>query len=311
MLFYSYKKLNALHAPAYISKYVRKTIKDKKAFFRASLNGSMTLEASITLPLFLLFCCSIIYIIHILTLQQSLQNALEESSRKVSRQIYLSDSIKNLSALEKIKLNSKHSDLFLKVTEKVMIQTLFKEAFLSKEVENAINKSYIINGCDGINFNNTFLTSNKEEVSFVISYSIKVPFLPSLIKLDFTQSISFHSFIGISLLKDKASSISYVYITVNGAVYHNNPFCSYLLSYAGFYSKDYLENIIKDKESFHPCPNCAKKTNMPDKVLLCINSNVYHTRIDCFYISKTISKIPFDTVKDKTLCSRCEKGLDK
>ena len=43
MLFYTNKKLNALHAPAYISNYVRKSIKDKKAFFRASLNGSMTI----------------------------------------------------------------------------------------------------------------------------------------------------------------------------------------------------------------------------------------------------------------------------
>lgn len=305
MLFYYFikKNTNALHAPV-------NNINDKKAFPRASFSGLMTLEAAIVLPIFILFFSSLIYLINIITLQMSIEISMEEACRQVSHEIYLYESFSDLSALEKLNLSVKDDDLFSLAASKTISILLLKEAFLNEDLENAINSSYIINGIDGINYLNSFISSDNENIKFSIDYKISIPFLPHLFTLKFRQECDFHPFTGEPLLNDKTSPQSYVYITVNATVYHSNPFCSYLISSAGLYSKDYLNNMLEDKNSFTPCPNCAPNGIMPDKVLLCVQSHVFHTRIDCFYLTKDIYKVTLSSVEGKELCERCQKGLD-
>ncbi len=259
-------------------------------FFSLDLKASLTFEATLLLPLYILCLCAIIYIINILGLFNTIQIGMEESARQTSSIAYATDS------------------LSLSSTNHLLLQ----ENFLSSEMRNTLDSSYVVNGSSGLSFLGSYLTSSNNGINFSIRYSISLPFLPSPINIPMCQNLYFYPFIGEDISQNIGEHDEYVYVTSSGSVYHNSMYCSYLRSYFDIYPMSFVDNIDKGAEiNYSPCHSCAISRNFNDSnVFLCIESNVYHFDLNCFYLNANAYKVLKSTLPETLpLCSRCQKGI--
>lgn len=307
-------KIHILHAPAFsykfltLSSHIRRYV--RRTFLSPSLSGSLTLEASIVLPLYIFFLTAIIYILNILYLQNYFQASLEEASRSANRYAYLAEHFEALSFDDMLNISGKDMSFVFNLLKNKADSELVRQAFLSDNVKSLADNFCVSGGCNGLSIIN--LPSSADALDLYLQYKIKLPFIPEkLITISVSQRCFFKTFTGEDITDKTGDYTQYVYITANASVYHTSPYCSYLSKYYSLFPASYFEEAISDRERYSPCHSCANNVSPSYNVFLCPNSFVYHTKIDCFYLNTNIHKVTLDSIKDTMhICTRCEKGIN-
>lgn len=80
-------KKNIINKTLQVLKILRRPRRNKRAALSASY-GSITLEASLVLPIFLLAICSIMFFFSIINFQNNFQIVLENTARDISTEKY-------------------------------------------------------------------------------------------------------------------------------------------------------------------------------------------------------------------------------
>lgn len=288
-----------------IRSYVRRT------FLFSSPDASLTLEAALVLPVYIFFIVSLIYILNILNLQNSLQAAMEEASRNINLYAYIGEKFNDLDTFDKSLIITNEEDFADRSIQAVINTALIKKAFITDNVKALADNSYIINGSNGIRF---FLSSvsTSHFIDFNIQYYIKLPFFPeNFIKLKINQRCFFRTFTGEDISLKSGSFTLYAYIAPTGNVYHTSPYCSYLSKYYSILPSSYFDENTNNLGEYNPCSHCAKHSSPSPNAFLCAGSKVYHNSIDCFYLNAHIYKVTLDSVEDTMpLCTRCKKGVN-
>lgn len=291
-------KYYSLHLPT--ARFFKQFKFKCKAFLCASDNfskGSLTLEAALVIPVFILFCSCIIYMFSVLNIETKLYKSMEQAARKSATSTYMAEIPYRDSPTKAAAIYSSVNAFFLK-------KHLFSDDLIS-----FADSSYISGGHKGINFYLTSYNIKNHTIDFNISYKVKIPFIPlDALSFSVKQRLFFHTFSGEDISDKKGDFTNYVYITLNGSVYHSSPYCTYLMKSASILSEDTFNSIMTSKNSFSPCSNCVKKGSNTSNYLYCPSSCVYHTRYDCFYLNADIYKVTLESVyKDYKICSRCLK----
>ncbi len=282
---YNFKKTSYNNSTPILVRYGRRTF-----FFSLRPKASLTIESSILIPLYILCLCAVIYIINILGLFTSIQIGMEESSRQINTKAYVTESF-NISSISPL---------------------LLQQNFLSSEMKDTLDNSYIVNGSSGLNFLGSYLTSSNNGINFSIRYTVSIPFLPSKINIPMYQNLYFYPFIGEDISGNLGEHDEYVYVTTLGTVYHTDLYCSYLRSCFDLFPSSYLDNISEgNKSDYSPCHYCAS-INYHDNtnVFLCTESKIYHFDINCYHLNANAHKVLKSTIPETfPLCSRCQKGI--
>lgn len=287
--------------------------KAKRSFIYISFlsKGSITLEAAIAIPLFFLGLLSFISVINIIYLQTELQIALEETIRNVSKEAYISSEFYALSSDKQYETINKDSSIAENLGATLISVTYIKNKFLTEDIKEFLDNSFIKGGADGISFKFSSVDMNKSTLDIIIDYKCSIPFIPSkLLCFNLSNRCYTRIYMGQDMEKEQKDTYFYVYFAGTSSVIHTNKYCQYLLNY----SKAIKYNNIIKQHPINSCALCSKNITIETLsdnnaiVYLTSNEDTYHVTLDCQSFTKDVFRLKVLDLKDKDVCEQCLKG---
>lgn len=275
--------------------------------------GSITVEASLILPVYIFSIMALIYILQIILIQNNIHSAMIQSGEFLSRYAYVYDYIQNYGE-EENSINKENIDYEKSIPH--ITKILFLQSRLEEYLnEDLINHSCIVGGTKGIIMAGSSILENNDRIELKTSYVIKVPFSflgLSMIKKE--QYLNIRGFTGykpvldhqetdIGELEDKI-----VYITRTGMVYHLNEACTHIrLDIKEIQAKDIEGERNENGGKYYPCESCMRGKNIKTIQTTYITSNGdrYHSSLACSKLKRSVIKIKYSQVKNRKLCNRC------
>lgn len=263
--------------------------------------ASITVEASLVLPIFFFGTVAFLYLLQILVIQNEVQKGLFITAKWASRQAYT-------------------KQMLLKEKEETDIELLELGAIKIKLIDSlsksTLNQSCVRGGVFGISIADSKILEEENDIYLKAVYVVHIP-LPffSLKNFKIVQAVHTKGFVGISMCGQKDSieggsegQKQIVYITDTGSVYHLSKECSHLrlsIKNVYFYEIKTLRNTNGGK--YKKCERCIKKETFQSMDCLYIteNGDRYHKEFSCSGLKRTIKEVTIDTVGNRTECSRC------
>lgn len=240
--------------------------------------ASMTVEAAVVIPLTMGFFVSILFFFRVLFVQAAVEEALVYAGRMAAVESCLTDT---------------EGALFLSA------EGLFRYK-LSQEKDV---KRYVTGGIVGVSLLGSQMSG--KEIQLTANYMVKLP-------------ISFFGYKGIwlssknSFVKWKGDLYTgslqeeWVYITETGSVYHKDTSCRSL-------DLHIQEGLLKDVSSYRgangqkyaPCDRCLQDIREIQVVYFTDYGKLYHGKLSCSALKRTISKVLLSQVGGRRACSFC------
>lgn len=255
----------------------------KRAFCSASLPGLMTVEAAIILPLFLLAVMSILNLMHMVGVNESIHMAIARTAHPAAVYGYEKE-----------------------FSEEQLYPRLFYQLSSSD-----INFNLIYGGIAGIGYQDTCYDTATGELTISLNYGLKPAF--SLFQhksIRARQNIYTRAFIGGKLLTDNPdaadSEKTIVYVAENGMVYHRNRSCAHIdISFhmVGTSGIGDLRNTGGAK--YYPCELCMGHSSSGSMVYITDTGNRYHSSSACSGLKRTVYEMVLTEDCILPPCSRC------
>lgn len=250
----------------------RKYINNKK-------EGSLTIEASLVLPLFVIGIFSLISIGKIMSFRMVMQYALCEEVQDLS-----------------IRCLDGHNEAISTV----------RDDLLNILDSYQVGYSYVENGRDGIELDGSRL-DNDEYIELVVSYVYKplgADFLGIMV-IPMSQSCVVHNWCGYIYGYFDQDDSEYVYITKDSNVYHLNRECSHIKLTIVTVDGDEVNNIRNENGAkYYRCSSCHSSEN--DRVLyVTTDGTKFHNSVTCSGLKRTVMAIKIANIGDRRPCKRC------
>ena len=267
---------------------------------RKKAGASLSLEAAVSLPLFLLFMMAIISFLMILGLQVRIQAAMEETARSIGKKAYLLEQAgapeEELEGLMNAGINSATVKAFL---------------FTAPGLTDALNRSRIIGGAGGLYTHATTYDAGSSILDIVVSYDYSVPWLPGYFStLRMVQRMRCHVWVGEPLDREASRSAdtdaASVYVTPTGSVYHLSPDCHYLdlsIRSVSYIEVDGMRNA--DGAKYYRCEECASSGH-PASVYITSYGDTWHESLTCSKLKRTVMEKDLSEVGDMRVCTKCQ-----
>ena len=277
--------------------------------FNKTLRGSLTIEASISIPIFMIVICILISIVSILYLQLSMQFALEETVRQASKTAYISSLFLSLDEDNKQNVANSEPSITESIASSLLSSAYLETTFINNENKKMINNPLIIDGEDGLYFLASSIDLDEGIADIILNYKVKLPFLPEkFFCFNLTNRCYIHLYTGKDLEEKQTQADSYVYFTVYGSVFHFNKYCSYLLNYTDAVKYNNMD------EGIARCTKCVTlihdqlKSKNPI-VYITKSQETFHTSLDCPTFTGSIFQTTYSSLDatDK-ICEQCLKG---
>lgn len=253
--------------------------------FPMKCRASLTVEASLVLPLFLFYMMTLLYSLEIVRFQSDVREALYQEATRESFATY---AVRYGSEQEQ---TADHA-----------------EQNIREYLEEQLLPYLCVEGnAEGITFELQKNILGRDNRQLSIAYSVK-PFLYLLPigDMEVKDSIFVHDWTGYQ--KDgvwsEETKEAYVYITPTGKKYHLVETCTYLKVRLQTVKSEEVDRYRNgDGEKYKSCEICGTKEN--HIVYLTEWGNRYHGSADCEAIQRTVYMIPLSQVGERTACSKC------
>lgn len=289
--------------------------KEKKNEIRGQLRASLTVEASLVLPVLVFAVAGLLFFIQIFNIEQRLQFALTQTAWEASEYgvIY-----KDLSEGKKEGGGREEKASVVRQIADGSFYSLTMKKYLDSEW---LGRSCVIGGYSGLSFYGSEFMEDGESIKIIISYRIQIPFpIFSFLSFPLRQQISSRAFIGSydgsgtgGLTEDKESGEEdeQVYITETGTKYHKSEDCTYLkpdISCVKFGELTDRRNASGAK--YYACERCMARGGEPDLCYITGEGTRYHKAVSCPGLKRTVSAISLRRAREmgKTPCSKCSGG---
>ena len=245
------------------------------------LKGSLTIEASLAIPVFLFAMFMVLSVVNLLRFHLNLQEAVHQETKKLAMTAY-----NELSGLE----GSVRTDVIGRLDGKLM------------------DKAPIKGGAPGIDFSGTKL-NDREIIEIDAAYESELPYDSlGLFDYRFTARCVMHTFTGyekgLYAVSTDDHEEEYVFVTETGTVYHRDRECSYLRLSIKETSKDSLKALRNSSgHKYYPCEKCGKGAG--NTVYITTDGTCYHSSLHCSGLKRTVRCIPFSEAGGMGACSRC------
>ena len=297
-----------------------------------SAGASLTVEAALSLSVFL-FLCGLFFTFFLGQLWQlRLQKALDDICEDVAVWSYAVDFAEsytgtNLMALADGGLISgamngdgesleallkgeadpeKEILLFLRDQGAALIwQTLLKEWLIGKIGRDKLDTSVIEEGADGLSLFGSTLAAR--DLDLVLHYRIRSPLsFPFRLSYPVVQRVCRRLWTGTPVKEDDEEEESgeaeenLVFITETGSVYHLSRDCRVLAlkkEWVAFTDVGTLRNTSGGK--YYACGRCAKGREAPAVVIITIPGVRYHFEENCPSLKRTIAEIALSDAQEK------------
>ena len=241
--------------------------------------GSVTIEASFGIPLFLFAALCLIWLIEIQSIRISITNAAQNAAKSAAEDTAI------IPVLNTIKLKS---DIVALIGEE------------------RIGRSIIQGGSSGISCWKSYVSPITGEMNVKVEYKIRIP-LPVMgsPSAELEESFKISSWNGYQSSGMDGEDSTIVYVTENGSVYHEDYNCSYLrlsIRYIPYENVGGIRN--KDGGKYHACDKCVIGSAMTG-VYITESGNKYHNSLSCSGLKRTIHAVEKSETGGIRACSRC------
>lgn len=279
-------------------------------------SGSLTVEATLIVWPFVLFILSFLYLIQIFTIQEHIQSGITRIGLDLAELSYIYEDFN--SSEETGSVTSLVGDIDTEIGLSDLISSSINSGMLKpysrKYInEDKINHSQVLNGFEGLSFNESSVLNGDEFIDIIVNYRIRLPII--LFALDdmvMVQRVRLRSWTGVQInsnysVNEDSNEDAIVYVTKTGSVYHINRSCSHIKlsirSVIGIPS--HLRNDNGGK--YYPCEKCCKEDKgITSTYYITTDGTRYHSISDCSKIKRTVSEATLSSVTDsKTPCKRC------
>lgn len=239
--------------------------------------ASVTVEASLTMSVFIIVIISIISFLALINAQLSLEHTLNNMSLETAKAQYYF-------LYEKGKTTNYKS--------LVDAECLSARLFASIKPNNE-------KLAEGWNITKSKIEKGKVDV--VLSYDLKIPF--SVAKWNITQRAKTKDWTGVDL-NDQGEI---VYITKNGTVYHKTKECKHLII-------DILETTFAESQKlrnnsghkYKKCEYCVHNSlSNISTVFITPDGDRYHSSLQCSGLTRSLIEINIKDIGNKRPCSDC------
>lgn len=291
-----------------LSRYRVLCSKKKKAALTCS--GSLTAEAALVLPFFLMVVTGMLLLFQIMVFQLRLQRAIDYALQRAAACCYATDLIQNSegeSDAQKLAgVEGVEEDLLTGGLTVVYVRRLTLD-----QMETAfLHAPWITGGKNGLTFFFDGIPDSQGVIDLLVRYEVKIPFLPGKVgRLAISQRSMRRVWTGTRRWKDKETEKkdeeTTVYITEHGTVYHLSLDCSYLkLSIRTAAAGAVSELRNKNGGKYYLCEKCGKGPGGYE-VYVTDSGNRYHLRLSCPSLSRNIRKTVLSEAEGLNPCSRC------
>lgn len=241
--------------------------------------ASVTIEAAVGIPLFLLAAVCLIWLIEIQSIELSILNAAQGAAKKASVQAAV------VPVLNSIK---------------------FRSDLIKLIGEERIERSIIDGGCSGISCVRSYISAYTGEMNITVDYRIRIPVpifgSPSVRK---QEEFRISAWTGYEDRGIDEEDGEIVYITENGMVYHEDYQCSYLQLSISFVPYTELSGLRNgDGGKYYRCEKCVLGEAMTG-VYITGYGNRYHNSLNCSSLKRTIRAVKKSEAAGKRGCSKC------
>lgn len=282
----------------------------RASLFPSGLNGSMTIEAALILPLLLFFFLNLFSGLEMLRLHGKIQMAIWETGRRMSVYGYAYDL-----ALEE----EQRSQIVTKLGGVLFSQTVVKDQVVQYLGTTYLEGAPLAYGAAGLNFAEPRYMQNNDILDILVTYEV-TPWIDIAGFRHFRMGNRYycHAWTGyeIDAGNQEEETQDYVYVTKYGEVYHETIKCSYLKRV--IVTVPFSEAQTKQNgfgEYYTSCELCERKCHegnvwlTMDKVYLTAEGRRYHYTTDCPALKRTINTIlRTEAQKRYEPCSRCCKN---
>lgn len=294
-----------------------KLISDETQYKSKKINASLTVEASLVLPLFLFFFVSFLYFIQIIALQEVLQEAMTETSLSMARAAYIYSDFHDAGDAKTIDNSMLEEGIQIglqEITDVVISNVVLTHALKSRLNKDIINYSYIVGGYDGIRFDESKILQGNDDIDIVARYRVRIPIrIFGLPEMKMIQRVKLRGWNGHQLPplytiihEENEGKEKFVYITESGTVYHLSKTCSHIrLSIEEVKGKPTWQRN-KNGGIYYPCESCCKNIGSESSTYYITSyGDRYHTNRACSKIKRTVTEVPLSDVGGRAVCKRC------
>lgn len=269
------------------------TEKVRERAFLPSFSGSLTIEASLALPVFIFFAVCIVHFLLLISLQADIQIHVEEAARDIGKALYI----------------AKDSETeALAIANPLTIKAKIMDASLSERIDN----SQVRGGSSGIHTLLSGYDSESGKLSIIVTYAYDFPYLPDGIgNLNFMQKCICRAWIGRDLCE--SSGVSHadgsgkdghtVYVTPNGTAYHTSPSCPYLDLSIEAVPADHIENMRNRSGGRYGKCSCADDNS--GVYYVTGYGILYHSDLNCPSLKRTVEAVDISETEGRHICPKC------
>lgn len=242
------------------------------------LDASLTLEASLIIPMFTLFAVTVLFLFRVLQLQQDVEAALEYAAVECAIQAHGREEDADMGTL-------------------MRAQVLFRQQLK----ERGAHTDYV--GTGGFSF--ALSETEGSYVDLCVTYRISNPVaFWGLTGYSMNQRARCHKWIGNTTVRSEEEQ--YGYKTEEGSVYHLYSDCSYLdlsIRAAAAETVEGLRNASGGK--YQPCERCRAYEDRWELYYITDHGGAYHCSLACSGLRRTVYILPLSELEGYPLCSKC------
>ena len=243
-----------------------------------SLKGSVTVEASMAVPLFFFAVVCLLYLMEMMAIGTSVRAGLQAAGKVAAYEYYPA--------------------------------AVIMPARLETDVVNAIgadrlDRSIVMGGSSGIDCGKSYMSMRTGIGELCAEYKVQIPvpfFRMQGIVCNETMKIK--SWVGYEKEGLNSGDDQIVYLAENGLVYHKDYHCTHLDLSIRMEQSENVGNLRNsDGGKYYPCAFCNASNS--GKVYLTESGNRYHGSLSCSGLKRTIYAVPMSEVIGKGACQRC------
>lgn len=252
-------------------------------------SGSLTVEASLVIPLFWYAVSGFLYFLLVFRMQEDVAQALADAGRDLGQYAYSIDAEEN------------H-----KIENEGLIKARIK---LHKYCKDQAAIRFVEGGLWGIHLWESSVMEKDAQIELTASYKLRLPwFFLGIRSIPVKQKQICRAWIGYTGEGDENGGETVVYITPYGEKYHHSLDCRYLkLSVRTVAGKQVADERNEDGERYGICENCSD--NKPDNLVYITEyGNRYHESLDCSGLKRTVWMTVLSDVEGRSPCQGCSTG---
>ncbi|SFC83467.1 hypothetical protein [Butyrivibrio sp. YAB3001] len=266
-----------------------------------SLSASMTLEASIILPLFIFFFINIIAVIDIIYVQSELEACLHQVGNETAMLAF------DMRTGEEV-LQLDEDSRAKNITEMGTLG-LHAVSEIRERLEDKLSGSAVMDGVKSLKFSSSRIMYENDIIDIVVDYKVH-PIIRLAGFKEFPVEARFygHAWTGYDI--SGGTDINHneeevVFITEHGTVYHRDSGCKYLNHKIESIRYEDIENKRNlDGAKYYSCEYCGKGI-AGGNVFITNYGKKYHTRLNCPGLKRNIYAIPISEVGGRSPCHGC------